>query len=97
MLGPDPSIHMNGDYGLTWMDIREIERLLSSLGIRCAITEITMGRDGRADIYCETRHAPFNPPSLDGGDGIEVTVVRRDGHWVAVGPPRKSGRVIVCA
>lgn len=96
-LGPDPSIHINGDSSLTWSDVREMERVLASLGIRYAITEITMGDHDRAEVYCETRHAVFNPPSRDGGDGIEVTLVRRGGHWVAVGPPRKSGRVILCA
>jgi hypothetical protein len=97
MLGPDPSIHVNGNPSPSWNDVREIERLLPALHIGHGITEITMHGPDRADIYCETRQAVLDPSSRDGGDGIEFTVVRRNGHWVAVGPPRKSGRVILCA
>src|SRR5438874_1053122 len=96
-LGPDPSIHINGDPTPSWSDVREIERLLPALHIGHGITEITMHGPDRADIYCETRHAIFDGTSTDGGDGIEFTVLRRDGHWIPTGRPRKSGRVIICA
>jgi hypothetical protein len=101
-LAPDPSIHINGDSSLTWSDAREIDLLRPSLGIKQPITEITAKGPDRAEIYCEIR-----PPAIVGwgtssvstepGEGLEFTVVRRGGHWVVLGRPRKSGRIIACA
>ena len=98
-LAPDSSIDIVGYSTLTWSDIREIERLSRSLNVKQRITLITPNGPDRAEIYCETR-----PPSISGwgtsspkeelGDGIEFTVVRRAGHWVASGRLRKSHRGI---
>ena len=96
MIAPGPPIHINGTSSLSWSDLREIERLLPALGVRVAITEITTHGPDRADVYCETRPA-MDLTTGDGGSGVEFTVVRRAGRWVATGPPRKSGRVILCA
>ena len=98
-LAPDSSIYIAGFSTLTWSDIRAIERLARSLGVKQLITVITPNGPDRAEIYCETR-----PPSISGwgtsspkeelGDGIAFTVVRKAGHWVALGRLRKSHRGI---
>src|SRR6185369_10030558 len=92
-LAPESSIHINGDPIVTWNDVREIERLLPSLGIKHPITEITPQGPGRAIIVCEIR-----PPSAEPyapSEEIEFTVVRKDGHWVVSGRPHKISRVIL--
>src|SRR5947209_5562293 len=88
--GPEPSIPINGEPSLSWSEVHEIQGLLPSLGIKHGITEITMHGPDRANVYCQTRPPPYPPISTDGGDGIEFTIVRRNSHWVAVGPPRRS-------
>ncbi len=92
--GPESSIPINGERSLSWSEVHEIQGLLPSLGIKHGITEITLRGADRAVVYCQTRPPPY-PISTDGGDGIEFTVVCRQGHWIAVGPPRKSERVVV--
>jgi hypothetical protein len=87
---------MNGSFGLSWSDLREIDRLLPALGITVPVTEITTESPDRAVVYCETR-AAMDPTTGDAGSGIEFTVVRRAGHWVAIDRPHKAGRVIFCA
>jgi hypothetical protein len=96
MIAPGPPIHINGTSSLSWSDLREIERLLPALGVRVAITEITTHGPDRADVYCEACPA-MDLTTGDGGSGVEFTVVRRAGHWIAVSRPTKSGRVILCA
>jgi hypothetical protein len=90
-LAPESSIHINGDPIVSWNDVREIERLLPSLGIKYPITEITPKGPDRAEIVCTIR------PSYEGNPTEEVesfTVVRRGGHWIAVGRPRKLRLVV---
>ena len=96
MLGPDPSIEVSGSYPLHESDVREIARLLPALGVEHGITSIYMEGPDRAKVYCETRHA-MDLETRDGGEGLEFTVVRKNGRWGAIGRPEKTGRVILCA
>jgi len=92
ILAPESSIHINGDPIVSWNDVREIERLLPSLGIKYPITEITPEGPDCAKIICTIR-----PPSGDPytpSDEIEFTVVRKDGHWIVSGRPQRISRVI---
>jgi hypothetical protein len=85
-LGPDPSIHVDGDSSLTWNDVREIERLLPVLGISRPIDGISMEGPDRAKVRCLVR-----PLSLEHeNEAITFTVVRRNGRWVPVDKPSRG-------
>jgi hypothetical protein len=91
-LAPESSIHINSDPIVSWNDVREIERLLPSLGIKYPITEITPKGPDRFIIICTIR-PPYGDPYTP-SDEIEFTVVRKDGHWVVAGRPQRISRVI---
>ena len=85
-LGPDPSIHVDGKFKLTWNDVREIERLLPVLGVSRPIDGISMEGPDRAEVRCLVR-----PLSLENdNEAITFTVVRRNGRWVPVDKPSRG-------
>ncbi len=88
---PGPPLHFDGYGTLSARDQREIGRLLPSLGIHVPITSITVHDSDHAEIICTIR------PSYEGNPTEDVesfTVIRRGGHWVVVGRPRKERRSV---
>jgi hypothetical protein len=81
---PGPPVHFDGYGTLSAQDQREIVRLLTSLGIQVPITSITVEDSNHAAVYCEEKLL-----SESEGERMEITVVRRDGHWVVIGRPHK--------
>jgi hypothetical protein len=85
-LGPDPSIRVDGNYRLTWNDVREIERLLPVLRIGRPIDGIYMQGLDRAEVRCLVR-----PLSIEHeNEAITFTVVRRKGRWTPVDKPSRG-------
>ncbi len=85
-LGPDPSIHVDGDSKLSWNDVREIERLLPVLGVSRPIDGISMQGPDRAEVRCLVRPLSFEHEN----EAITFTVVRRNGRWVPLGKPSRG-------
>ena len=89
MLAPDSSISVTGGYPLSWSDVREIERQVSTLKIGRPIYAIRMQTADRAEVSCAV--SPF-PASGDAAQTFRregsitfpatvFTAARRHGHW----------------
>ena len=81
---PGPPVHFDGYGFLSAPDQREIGRLLTGLGIHAPITSITVEDSNHAAVYCEEKLL-----SEVEGERMEITVVRKAGHWVVIGRPHK--------
>jgi hypothetical protein len=81
---PGPPIHFDGYGTLSAQDQREIGRLLPRLGIHAPITSITVKDSDHATVYCKEKLL-----SEVEGERVEITVVRRAGHWIVVDRPHK--------
>ena len=81
----------DGKHALSFSDVREIERLLPTLGIRRPISQIYMEGPDRAAVSCNLR---TRPGALDPEEAIGFTVVRRHGRWIPVNKP-SVGRLVI--
>ena len=77
-------VQVDGNYPLSFSDVREIERLLPKLGVSRPISRIYMEGPDRANVSCDLR----TPPGRDyAEESIGFTVVRRHGRWIPVDKP----------
>ena len=82
-----PEVLVQGEYRLSWSDLRDIERLLPDLGIARPIDHIYMEGSDRASVACEVR--PIDRKRTD-NEVVVFTAVRRNGRWMAIDQPRRS-------
>jgi hypothetical protein len=77
-------VQVDGDYPLSFSDVREIERLLPKLRIGRPISQIYMKGPDHATVSCYLR----TPPGATyPEEAISFTVVRRHGRWIPIDKP----------